>query len=172
MLKNQNDKGSLQKTHLRSSTSSSKVWWLENGCSQGLNEDGESRNNHQYAVVVQDLATQCIQYCPCKTKTSQEIEKSLKKVLGADVETESQLYRQFIGVWPISWTSVMESLYINTSPILGGWYCWKRRKTSERRNFSSIATIRIGWKRMGWLYGMLWLSSKCPRPPVRRENSL
>ena len=38
-----------------------------------LNEEGESRNNHRYAVVVQDLATQWIQFFPCKTKTSQEV---------------------------------------------------------------------------------------------------
>ena len=37
-----------------------------------LSEGCESRNNHRYAVVVQDLATQWIQSYPCKTKTSQE----------------------------------------------------------------------------------------------------
>ena len=46
-----------------------------------LNEGGESRNNHRNAVVVQDLATQWIQSYPCKTKTSQETEKSLRKFL-------------------------------------------------------------------------------------------
>ena len=46
-----------------------------------LNEGGESRNNHRYADVVQDLATQWMQYCPCETKTSQEAEKSLRKFL-------------------------------------------------------------------------------------------
>ena len=34
MLENQNNKGSLQKTHWRSSTSCRKVWWLDNGWSQ------------------------------------------------------------------------------------------------------------------------------------------
>ena len=33
-----------------------------------LSEGCESRNNHRYAVVVQDLATQWIQSYPCKTK--------------------------------------------------------------------------------------------------------
>ena len=33
-----------------------------------LSEGGESRNNHRYAVVVQDLATQWIQSYPCKKK--------------------------------------------------------------------------------------------------------
>ena len=35
-----------------------------------LSEGCESRNNHRYAVMVQDLATQWIQSYPCKTKTS------------------------------------------------------------------------------------------------------
>ena len=46
-----------------------------------LDVEGESRNNHRYAVVVQGLATQWIQSYPCKTKTSQEMEKSVRKFL-------------------------------------------------------------------------------------------
>ena len=44
----------------------------------------ESRNNHSYAVVVQDLATQWIQSYPCRTKTSQETQRSLQKFLEPD----------------------------------------------------------------------------------------
>ena len=46
-----------------------------------LNEGCESRDNHQYAVVVQGLATQWIQSYPCKTKSSHETERSLSKFL-------------------------------------------------------------------------------------------
>ena len=46
-----------------------------------LSDMCESRNNHRYAVVVQDLATQWIQAYPCKPKTSQETETSLQKFL-------------------------------------------------------------------------------------------
>ena len=46
-----------------------------------LNEGGESRNNNRYAVVVQDLTTQRNQSFPWKTKTSQETEESLSKLL-------------------------------------------------------------------------------------------
>ena len=46
-----------------------------------LSEGCESRHNHRYAVVVQDLATQWLQSYPCKTKTSQETQKSLIKFL-------------------------------------------------------------------------------------------
>ena len=46
-----------------------------------LSERCESRNNHRYAVVVQDLATQWIQSYPCETKTSQETDRTLQKFL-------------------------------------------------------------------------------------------
>ena len=48
-----------------------------------LNEEGGSRNNHRYAVVVQDLGTQWIQPYPCATIISQATEKSLRKFLGS-----------------------------------------------------------------------------------------
>ena len=46
-----------------------------------LNEGGDSRNNHRYPVMEQDLATQWIQSGSCKTKTSQETERDLGKFL-------------------------------------------------------------------------------------------
>ena len=49
-----------------------------------LSDNCESRNNHRYAVVVQDLATQWIQAYPCRTKTSQETQRSLQKFLEPD----------------------------------------------------------------------------------------
>ena len=49
-----------------------------------LSDNCESRNNHRYAVVVQDLATQWIQAYSCKTKTSQETQRSLQKFLEPD----------------------------------------------------------------------------------------
>ena len=44
-------------------------------------EESELRNNHRYAVVVQDLATQWLQSYPCKTKSSHETQKSPMKFL-------------------------------------------------------------------------------------------
>ena len=57
-----------------------------------LSENCESRNNHRYAVVVLDLATQWIQSYPCKTKTSQENPEKLAKVPGTREETKSHLH--------------------------------------------------------------------------------
>ena len=46
-----------------------------------LSEESESWNNHRFAVVVQNLATQWLQSYPGKTKTSQEAQKNLIKCL-------------------------------------------------------------------------------------------
>ena len=51
-----------------------------------LSDNCESRNNHRHAVVVQDLATQWIQACPCKNKTSQETQRSFRKFLEPERE--------------------------------------------------------------------------------------
>ena len=63
-----------------------------------LNEGRESRNNHRYAVVVQVLATQ---WNPCRTKTSQETEKNLRKLTGTVAEAKSYSYRQIIRIWQV-----------------------------------------------------------------------
>ena len=54
-----------------------------------LSEGCESRNNHRYAIVVQNLATQWIQSYPCKTQTSQETQRSLQKFLEPDRKTKA-----------------------------------------------------------------------------------
>ena len=82
-----------------------------------LSEGRESRNNHRYAVVVQDLATLWIQSYPCKTKTSQGNSEELAKVLGADEETKSHLHWQFTRIWQSLWRSFLESFHVNTAQI-------------------------------------------------------
>ena len=50
-----------------------------------LSENCESRNNHRYAVVVQDLATQWIQSYPCKKqKLDRKLGEACKKFLEPD----------------------------------------------------------------------------------------
>ena len=50
-------------------------------------DNGESRNNHRYAVVVQDQATQWIQAYPCKNKNFTRNPEKLAKVPGTREET-------------------------------------------------------------------------------------
>ena len=65
-----------------------------------LSDNCESRNNHRYAVVVQDLATQWIQAYPCKKKKTNFTRnpEKLAKVPGTREETKSHLHRQFLGI--------------------------------------------------------------------------
>ena len=77
-----------------------------------LSDHCESRNNHRYAVGVQDLATQWIQAYPCKTKTSQETQRSLQKFLEPEViYTDNSLEPGK------ACRSFLESLYVDTTPI-------------------------------------------------------
>ena len=90
-----------------------------------LSERCESRHNHRYAVVVQDLATQWIQSYPCKTKIFPGNGKELARVRGADDESKSHLYWQFPRNWQIFWRIKLELLYVNTAQIGNTWDCWE-----------------------------------------------
>ena len=81
LSEDRNYKSTVQKTHWRSRTSCRKFCDLITADHKVLSDKCESRNNHRYAVVVQYLATQWIQANPCKTKTSQETQRSLQKIL-------------------------------------------------------------------------------------------
>ena len=71
----------MQKTYWRSRTSCRNFCDLITADHKVLSEGCESRNSHRYAIVMQDLGTQWIQSYPCKTKTSQETQRSLQKFL-------------------------------------------------------------------------------------------
>ena len=85
----------------------------------------ESRINHRYSVVVPDLATQWIQSYPCKTKTSQETERTSRKFLQPSEKPRVFLYGQFVGIWQNLWRNFLESLQLNASPFRDFWYCWE-----------------------------------------------
>ena len=57
-----------------------------------LSEGRESRNNHRYAVVVQDLSTQSLQFYQCKNKNISGDTEEPNEVLGAIEETKSHLH--------------------------------------------------------------------------------
>ena len=75
MLENQNDKAPSIRRNSEAAPRAEKFGDLITVDHNVLTEEGASRNNHLHAVVVQDLATQWIQSCPCKTKTPQETKK-------------------------------------------------------------------------------------------------
>ena len=88
-----------------------------------LNENCESRNNHRYAIVVQDLGTQWIQSYPCKTKTSQETHRSLQKFLEPSRKPKVIYTDNSLEFWQSLRRSFLESLYVDTTQIRNKWDC-------------------------------------------------
>ena len=89
LVEDKNNEGFfLQKTCWYRRAQSGKFGDLITADHKILSEESESRDNHLYAVV-QDMATQWIQSYPCKTKTSQEIQRSLQKFLEPDRKPKS-----------------------------------------------------------------------------------
>ena len=80
--------------------------------------------------------------------------------------------RQLDGIWESMWSFIMESTHFNTSSIRDKWHRWRSRSTSKGRYVSSIATVRTGWKMVGWFNGMLFVSAKCSRPLGKRDNAV
>ena len=74
----QNYKDTSEKTHGNPAPRAENFGDLKTAGHEVLSEGCESRNNHRYAVVLQDVATQLIQSYPSKTKTSQETERITK----------------------------------------------------------------------------------------------
>ena len=66
----------------------------------------ESRNNHQYAVVIQVLA---VQWNPWQTKTSQETENNFRKFQEPSQRPKVIHTYQFMRIWQILWRIIMES---------------------------------------------------------------
>ena len=81
-----------------------------------LSDNCESRNNHRYTVVVQDLATQWILAYPCKNKTSQETQRSLQKFLEPERKPKV-FYTDNSLEFGKACEDLLEPLHVYTTPI-------------------------------------------------------
>ena len=138
-----------------------------------LNEEGQSRNNHRYAVVFRDLATQWIQSCPCKTKTSQVTEKSLRKFFEPShnpkvIETDNSL--KFVNFCDDqSWNHRTSTPHRSEANSIA------ERAVRRVKEGTSAVLLQSGLDEKWWADSMecyCLLSAKCPRPLGRWENSL
>ena len=120
-----------------------------------LSEGCESRNNHRYAVVVQDLATQWIQSYPCNTKTSQETQKSLQKFLEPNrkpkviyTDNSSEFGK---ACEDLSWNHCTSTPHRSQTNGIA----WRAVAQSERMYVCGTVAIRSEWKLVGRFHGML-----------------
>ena len=125
-----------------------------------LNEEGGSRNNHRYAVVVQDLATQWIHSWPYKTKTSQETQKNLMKFLEPTrkpkvIYTDNSL--EFAkSCEELSWNHTSTPHRSETN-----WIC-KSSAQSEKKVPLLCYCSPVWLMKVGGFHGMVLLSAKYP----------
>ena len=99
--------------------------------------------------MVQDLVTQWIQACPCTTKTLQETQRSLHKILEPErkpkvIYTDNSL--EFgKACEDLSWNICT----VETTQIGNKWDCWKSSAQNKRRHLCPLVAIRSGWKLVG-----------------------
>ena len=123
-------------------------------------EGRESRNNHRFAAVVQDLTIQWI-LSMWEQKFAGDGEESMK-VSWAVAEAKSYLDERFIRIWQVLWRSIMESSNSDTSSIRDKRNCTASCTSSKRRDISLIIAIWIEWWMVVGFHEMLLLSVTCP----------
>ena len=119
-----------------------------------LSDNCESRNNHRYAVGVQDLATQWIQAYPCKTKTSHETQRSLQKFLEPDrnpkvIYTDNSL--EFgKACEDLSWN------HCTTTPHRSETNCIAERAVRRVKEGTYAVLLQSGLNESWWADSMEW----------------
>ena len=139
-------------------------WTEEIGFLKTADRKSESRNNHQFAAVVQDLTIQWI--LPVWnlnfTGDGEEINESFWNRQSSQELFVRTIHKKLQVLWRI----IMESSSSYTSSIRDKWHRWKSRSTSKRRDISRIIAISIEWKLVVGFHGMLlcgylmWIASR------------
>ena len=135
--------GPVQKTNGAAVPRAENVGDLTTADHKVLSDNCESRNNHRYAVVVQDLANSMYPSISVQNKNFTRNPEKLAKVLWADQETKSHLHWQFLGMWQSLWRSLLESLHAYTTQIRKKWDCWESSAQSKRRHLCCNCRNRV-----------------------------
>ena len=140
----------MQKTHWRSSTSSREVWWLDNGWSQSLQWGMWIKKQSPVRCRGSGSCHSVDSILSLQNKDFTRGGEEFTKVPRAVTQAISYLYRQFIGV-----CKPCEDLWWHHRPSTPHrsethGIAERALRRVKKMNFSSTATIRLGWK-------MLWL---------------
>ena len=84
-----------------------------------------------------------------KSKTSKETVKSLRKVLEPEADPQVVYTDKFLGIYQSLRRLILESLYVDTTPVRDQRYRRKSSAKSQRRHFYDSSTVRIGWTVVG-----------------------
>ena len=149
-----------------------KFGWLDNGWSQSPQWGGSIKEQSPVRCRGSRSCHQWIQSYPCKTKTSQKTEKSLRKFLEPShkpkvIYTDNTLeFGKFCE--DLSWNHRTSTPHRSETSGIA-------ERTVRRVKEGTSAVLlqsRLDEKMVGWFHGMLLQSAKCPRPPGRRWKFL
>ena len=128
-----------------------------------VTEDCESRSNHQYAVVVQDLATQWLQSYPCKTNSPQGTGKSSRKFLEPSEKPNVMNTDNSVefdrACAELSWNHCKSTPHRSETNGIAE----RAVRRIKEGTFASGVAIRLGRKMVGGFHGMLLLSAERTR---------
>ena len=138
-----------------------------------LSEGCESRNNHRYAAVVQDLATQWIQSYPCKTRTSQETQKERCKSSSSRMGSLKIIYTDN----SLEFGKACEDLSWNhctSTPHRSETNGIAERAVRRVKDGTSAVLLQSGLDEHWWAdsHGVQYLSAKHSRSLVWWENTI
>ena len=128
-----------------------------------VTEDFESRSNHRYAVVVQDLATQRLQSYPCKSNFPQGTGKSSRKFLEPSeklnvINTDNSL--EFGKAYEeLSWNHCKSTPHRSETNGIAD----RAVRRIKEGTYASGVAIRLGRKMVGGFHGMLLPSAERTR---------
>ena len=171
VLQNQNDKGSLQKTHWRSSTLSRKVCWLDDGRSQGpqwgrwiSKQSSICCRGTRFGNSTQSIPSVQNQNFSQNRKEFTKVPRAVAKTRSCK-KTDNSLE---FGKSCEDLHGIIEHQYLTDPRRM---LLLKKRYAEKRTDLQQYCRNLDG-KVVGWFYGMLLLSAKRSKPLGRRENSV
>ena len=125
-------------------------------------------------IQVQDLTTQWIQSYPCKTKATQETQRSLRTFFTSGRKPKIHAHGKNYEIYRRLRRAELESWEIYSAQTRIKWNCRASCTTSERRLFVSIGSVSVGTSRklVGRSNGVLLPSSKRARSTSRWPDTL
>ena len=108
-----------------------------------LNEGGEPRNNHRYAIVRCTRIRHSVDSrLLMENKNFTRNDEEFTEVSRSEIQSKGNMFGIISGVWKSLRRSPMESLYVHISPIRDQRYCRKGSAWSQRSDTSYPLVVR------------------------------
>ena len=133
-------------TNFRKYRKRSIPWTEEIGDLKTVERKSDSRNDHQFAAVVQNLTIQWI--LPARNKNFTGDGEESTKVSGAVTEAKRYFIGQFIGIWQVLWRIIMN--HRTSTPFLSETNGIAERATRQVKEGTSAVLLQSGLDEKWW----------------------